>query len=249
MHNYDMHDHEIKHPADYSSELPSDEPSPKPENTPSEVSERDILSTGAPEPPKNPPLIATFGLIGLLLLIYIASSYPHFSRINELAWAVGGLYPPAVLDGQIWRVFTAPLLHADWAHLFNNAFGIYIFGMLLEPSIGSRMMVAIFLFTALGSMLFPLLFTPEAVTIGASGIDYGLIGVYLTLVLLIRRKLNPQLYQQELRSAVIFILVYITWNQYQFPQASVWGHFGGLIFGILFALWFFKATYKARRYG
>ena len=188
------------------------------------------------EPAASPPLTATWTFLGVIVAIYLLTSAPHFQAVNDSSALIGVFIPSAFAAGEYWRLLTAPLMHANPGHLFNNALGIYIFGTLLEPILGARRMWGLYFISGVASMLLSFYMLPNSPTLGASGIDYGLIGAYVMLVLLFRRLTDKALYKQELRSALIFMVIYVVWNQVESPNANLWGHVGGLIGGMTYAL-------------
>ena len=92
--------------------------------------------------------------------------------------AAFGLYPPAVLSLQVWRLFTYMFLHGGLFHLLLNMFVLAMFGPHLERAWGSRRFVRYYLLCGVGAGLFTLLPLPaffDANHIGASGAVYGVL--------------------------------------------------------------------------
>jgi rhomboid protease GluP len=180
------------------------------------------------------PVTSVFS--ALLVVVYLASSAPnHFQGLINRVVYWGSFYGPAVQSGEWWRFLTATLLHDNPMHLFSNVFGILAFGGLIEPVIGSRKLVALYLFSLASGLLLSWLLNPQAVTIGASTIDYGLIGAYLTIALLLRFQLHRGLFFRELRGALLFILIFTLWNAMESEHINMWAHIGGLGAGIIFS--------------
>ncbi len=89
-----------------------------------------------------------------------------------------GLIPTAVLQLQVWRLFTYMFLHGGLFHLLLNMFVLYMFGSQLERVWGRRRFLRYYLLTGVGAGLFTLLPLPaffHANHIGASGAVYGLL--------------------------------------------------------------------------
>lgn len=76
-----------------------------------------------------------------------------------------------------WTLFTSMFIHspADYMHLFNNLFFFFIFGTLLELTIGSRRMFAVFIITGLFAGLAAFHFYPDSRVLGASGAVSGIV--------------------------------------------------------------------------
>ncbi len=205
------------------------------------------------EPPSNEdssaePVLkimpATMVLIMVILLVYGITALPHgFMKADPLALALGAFDPASVSRGQYWRFITATLLHVDLSHVFNNVFGLYIFGRLLEPALGARRMLLLFIVSAVWGLLFSYFLVP-APTVGASTINYGEIGCYIALILLFRYRTDRAMFLRELRAAVIFTGVFVAWNVMDLGTVNLWGHVGGFIAGLLFGYWVYEKHRK-----
>jgi rhomboid protease GluP len=178
--------------------------------------------------------MVTASLLGVMVLIYAATSVNnHFIQASSVWLILGSFSPSALNAGHLWVWLSAPLMHVNWQHLASNAFGLWIFGRLLEPVLGSWRFLMAFVFSAFMSLMFSLWFhsTP---TVGASGGVYGYMGFYLTLVLMSQSKRAR--FFQTLRSIVVFLLVFWLMGLQTQQSVNLWGHVGGLLGGVLFAL-------------
>lgn len=181
-------------------------------------------------------MFVSIGFSVLLVLIYGLTSYPNqFQRpIIEVLY-LGAFIPELARQGEWWRFITATLLHAHPSHLFNNVLGILMFGSLLEPAIGPVRLLVLYAFSVVGGLLLSAYFLPNP-TFGASTIDYGLIGAYLSLILLLRFRTDRAAFYRELRSAVVFVVIFVAWNTMESATVNLWAHVGGLLAGILFSI-------------
>ena len=188
---------------------------------------------------------ASIVLMMVLAMVYGFTTYNHgFMELDETAYDLGAFDPTRVMrDGEIWRFLTANLLHLNPSHIFNNIAGLFVFGQILEPWIGTPRTILLFIVSGIWSMLFSL-FLLQGGTIGISGVNYGEIGCYIGLVLFFRYNTNRELFKQELKSAIIFTVIYAGWNFYQMGTVNIWGHLGGFIAGLLFALWVWEREKK-----
>jgi membrane associated rhomboid family serine protease len=114
--------------------------------------------------------------VALLGAVQIASiAWPGLAQ-----WAV----VPLSLHGLV-GLLTAPLLHADFGHLFSNAIGLVVLGTLLGtvyPRSASRIVLAAWI----GAGAFTWLIGRPSVHLGASGLVHGLFFALFTLALLRR---------------------------------------------------------------
>jgi uncharacterized protein len=92
---------------------------------------------------------------------------------------------PFVLDTTLmwfepWRIPLSVVGHGSLEHLLGNLFSLVLFGFILERSVGSARMVALFVGAGLVvSIVTP--FTPYDRVIGASGAIFALIGALVVL--------------------------------------------------------------------
>ncbi len=88
----------------------------------------------------------------------------------------GGLSRFHIEQGEYWRLVTSGFLHAGPLHLAFNMFGLYILGGLLEPAVGKLQFGILYFVSLLAGAFGALLFEPNALTVGASGAIFGLMG-------------------------------------------------------------------------
>jgi len=80
---------------------------------------------------------------------------------------------------QVWQLFTYLFMHGGFSHIFFNMLALWMFGMELENTWGSRKFLTYYLVCGVGAGLANLLvaplFTSVGPTIGASGAIYGVL--------------------------------------------------------------------------
>jgi membrane associated rhomboid family serine protease len=134
-----------------------------------------------------------------------------------------GLYGPLVADGEWYRVFTSAFLHAGLIHIGFNMLLLWQLGNMLEPALG-RVRFGLVAFTALVSAsLGVLLLSPDSLTVGASGIVFGLMGA--AFLSMRARGVDPM---QSGIGGLIVINLLLT---FAIPGISIGGHLGGLAGG------------------
>jgi membrane associated rhomboid family serine protease len=124
----------------------------------------------------------TFALLIILVAVFTFENMFPLAPGKELApsirtlFGMGPLSRTAVLSGGEWyRLFTAPLLHANFAHIAGNSVALLLGGWLLERLIGRLWFFAFFVIGALGGSLMSLAVGPQnLVSVGASGALMGL---------------------------------------------------------------------------
>ena len=100
-----------------------------------------------------------------------------------------GLRPrDVVTSGAIWQLATYAFLHVDVFHILFNMLALWMFGVELERTWGTRFFAKYYAITGIGAglvtvavSLLPMDFAPrmfQSLTIGASGAVYGLLLAY-----------------------------------------------------------------------
>ena len=145
-------------------------------------------------------------------------------------WALQGA---AVSDGDWWRLVTAMFLHGSILHLAFNMLALYWLGTIIEQALGTPRFLLVYFVSGLAGSAGALWFSSQfAVTVGASGAIFGLIGALLILEYLSTGSLMGQ--------AMVLILVNLALT-FAVPGISIGGHLGGLAGGVV-------ATYALMRY-
>lgn len=127
----------------------------------------------------NPLSKVTHSAVFLCILIYvIGQARPELGGWLDLQF--GNLASAALR--QPWRLLTFSFLHAGLAHLAFNTLFLLRYGPWVEGLYGSRRYLGLWLVASLSSgLLSALLNPPSTLTVGASGVAFGLLGVMLGL--------------------------------------------------------------------
>ena len=169
---------------------------------------------------------ATYILIAVNVLLFIGSTAggssfaggPRGSVAADLA-----LFGPAVAAGDWWRLLTAGFMHAGFIHILFNMYVLYWLGTMLEPVLGHARFLGLYFASLLCGSFGVLLLSPNAVTVGASGAVFGLMGAAFVLQRL--RGVDPM---ASGIGPVILLNLAIT---FVIPGISIGGHLGGLVGG------------------
>ena len=94
--------------------------------------------------------------------------------------------------GEYWQLLTGQLVHADMSHLLSNALLFTFFAYLLYGYFGLRVFpVLCFFLGGLVNYLSLLTYRPAEIRlVGASGMVYLMVGFWLTMYMLIERRLS-----------------------------------------------------------
>ncbi len=174
-------------------------------------------------------LTGTLAVSNLVLFVVSAATegsvwrgYSGIGRIMEN----GALWGPAVdVGGEWWRLFTSGFLHANILHVGFNVMLLWLLGASLERHLGFVRFALLYVAALLSGSLGALLVSPRAVTIGASGAVFGLMGAHLMISRAVGRRARD--------SGVMGLLVLNLLTTFLFPNISIGGHIGGLAGGLL----------------
>ena len=114
-------------------------------------------------------------------LIYINCGVYLFQAMLSGITTAFALYPPAVVQLQVWRLFTYMFLHGGLFHLGLNMLVLYMFGTHLERTWGRAGFLRYYLLCGVGAGLFTLVPIGGffyANHVGASGAVYGVLLAY-----------------------------------------------------------------------
>lgn len=131
---------------------------------------------------------------------------------------------PEVAGGGWWRLITAAFLQASILHLAFNMLALWWLGPPVELALGRLRYLLLYLASGLAGSAGALMLTPDAVTVGASGAIFGLLGAGLVL----ERRTTGRLTGNYL-TLIVLNLVFT----FAVPNISIGGHIGGLVAGVL----------------
>ncbi|MHA7653466.1 rhomboid family intramembrane serine protease [Mycobacterium sp. ML4] len=180
--------------------------------------------------------VVTLALIAVNVLAFIAEmAIPDVQR--QFA-----LWPPAVADGQYYRLVTSAFLHYGPTHLLLNMWALYVVGQPLEMWLGRLRFSALYAVSGLGGSVLVYLLAPlNTPTAGASGAVFGLFAA--TFVVAKRLTLDVRWV-----GAVIVVNLAFTFVAplVSSQQISWQGHLGGLVSGAVIAAAYVYAPRQRR---
>jgi len=135
------------------------------------------------------------------------------------------LFEPFVADGEYYRLITSGFMHSGFLHIGFNMYILWFLGNLLEPSLGPVRFGALYFAALLAGASGALLLSPQAVTVGASGAIFGLMGA--AFVMQRARGMDP------MQSGIGPIILINLALGFIIPNVSIGGHLGGLAGGAL----------------
>lgn len=178
-------------------------------------------------------------LIGVNILIWLILCMQGDTRRAGFMYDHGAMYPPDVLSGEWYRLFSAMFLHFGAEHLISNMFMQYFLGDMLLRALNQWKFAFIYLLAGIGgnvTSLGMMLVTGDlAVAAGASGAIYGIIGALLWVVLRNGGRFESISVPRMLLATAVYI-------GYGFTTEGVdaWAHLGGAVVGFLAAILLYR---------
>jgi len=165
--------------------------------------------------------LTTKVLVGLNVAVFLVTAAQGgvLGRGGDLQSRLA-LFGPAVAQGQWYRLVTSGFVHYGLIHIAFNMLLLYRFGEMIEPAIGRVQFVALYASALLAGSFGALLLSPSALTAGASGAVFGLVGA--AAIGMRQRGINVWQTGVGGLLAINLVLTFVI------PGISIGGHLGGL---------------------
>jgi membrane associated rhomboid family serine protease len=184
---------------------------------------------------RNPGIVTTV-LIGINVGIYLLQLAGGATVNSNSGWIYehGALVVRAIdssgqlvglAQGEWWRLLTAAFLHNGPIHLGLNMLGLWWIGRALENWLGPGRYLLLYLVSGLAGSAGALLVSPGAITVGASGAIFGILGAAIVLERQGTYVLGG--------SALMLLVLSLAFTFARPDQISIGGHLGGLAGGAL----------------
>ncbi len=172
--------------------------------------------------------LAVFAVTLLYELIVYRTMFGQY--YIEVLYTFGMKSNMDILNGEVWRLFTAMFLHIGAVHLISNLIGLLMLGPIIEGHFGHWRFAAIYLLGGLLGSIASFAFSP-ALSAGASGAIFGLLGA--TLLYFYRFRENFGQRGRDILQSMFVVLVLNLFVGVSANNVDNWGHVGGLIGGLL----------------
>ena len=168
----------------------------------------------------------TLTLIAINVGIYFLQLAGGASISANSGWIYqhGALYGPLVAAGDWHRLITAAFLHYGPIHLGMNMLALWWIGRPLEDYLGPVRYLLLYLVSGLAGSAGALIMNPTAVTVGASGAIFGILGAAIVL---------ERQHTYVLGGSALTLLIVNIAFTFAVPGISIGGHLGGLAGGAL----------------
>jgi membrane associated rhomboid family serine protease len=120
--------------------------------------------------------------IAVFILMFLSGiGFVSFKGQDLLNW--GANFGPFTKNGQWWRLITSTFLHGGITHLLMNLFGLLFVGIFLEPILGRRYFLSVYLLTGISASLTSIFWNDNIISVGASGAIFGLYGMFISFMI------------------------------------------------------------------
>lgn len=127
------------------------------------------------------PILNGVNVIIFLIMMFVSESFVSFKPEVLISW--GANYTEGVENGEWWRLFTSIFIHAGFMHLCLNVVGLWLVGIMLEPILGRVRFLLLCITTGVFSSYCSFAWYDKMISVGASGVVFGLMGCILSFVI------------------------------------------------------------------
>lgn len=185
---------------------------------------------------QKPEALCTTVIIVINVAVFLILSLFGDTEDAVFMFQHGAMYEPMVTQQhEFYRIFTSMFLHFGITHLLNNMVLLGALGWNLELEIGKMRFLIIYLVSGIGGNLLSLYFgisaETYAVSAGASGAIFGLMGALLYVVIANRGRLG-----RLSGRGMLFMVILSLYFGFTSSGVDNWAHIGGLITGFVMAV-------------
>jgi membrane associated rhomboid family serine protease len=176
---------------------------------------------------------ATWTLTGALLgaAALISAGVGPSSDFGVLVRS-GAMVRSLIDAGEWWRLVSCVFVHIGAVHLFVNALGTFFLGRVAEELFGSARTVAVFAASGIAGAVASYFAAPAAVSAGASGAVFGLLGAVFVELTLHRDRYRAA-WKRGLWGAVVVVTIAQVGVGFLYPVIDQWAHGAGLLAGVV----------------
>jgi membrane associated rhomboid family serine protease len=162
---------------------------------------------------------------------YMASTPAYHDALANF----GAKVNPLINAGEYWRLLTPIFIHIGIIHLLINMYSLYVVGQQVERLYGGARTLIFYLLTGVAGVVASYAYSPGAISAGASGAIFGLVGVLFSFGIRYRSEL-PGVFRRAFGAGVLPTILLNLWIGYTIPGIDNAAHIGGLVAGAVLAL-------------
>lgn len=194
--------------------------------------------------PQRKPYVV-YSLLGLTIFVFALQYLTQYGFIGPEGFRCPFFLTPdipacyglkvndLIIGGQWWRLLTPIFLHASFLHIGFNMYALNVLGPELEQHFGHWQFLALYLLSGFAGVVLSFLLT-DAPSLGASTSVFGLLAAQGVFAYRNQRVFGRRA-RAALRSIVNIAAINFLIGLTVASGIDNWGHFGGLLGGLLFA--------------
>lgn len=184
-------------------------------------------------------------IVAANILIFLVLDVTGDTESAVFMYDHGAMYPDAVWGGGEWyRLISCMFLHFGIHHLANNMLILFFLGEYLERSLGHIKYVLLYICSGFGGSLLSMFFMirnqDAAVSAGASGAVFGVIGALIFIALRNKGKLGDLTSKR-----LAFMAVLSLYHGFTASGVDNMAHVGGLVCGFLLSALLYRKNYDS----
>lgn len=186
----------------------------------------------------------TMAVIAVNIIVFAVMSIFGNTLDAQYMAEHGAMYPPYVAEnGQYWRLFTSMFMHFGLMHILNNMVMLGAVGRIVEIAMGHVRFLIAYIAAGIcgGALSYAVMLhnNDYAVSAGASGAIFGMVGALVWIVIV-----NRGFYEEISRQQVIFMVILMIYYGVSTSDVDNWDHLGGLAGGFIISI----VLYRKKRY-
>lgn len=205
---------------------------------------REVIPIRNESPRRGVPVVTVLIILACMTVFALQMWYFSPGGLVPLDFVYSLLHPTSDLPQAVKALVLSFFLHGGIIHLLSNMWYLWIFGAIVESSIGARRFAMVYLSCGVLSMLIQVASSPlsSVPIVGASGAIAGIMGLNLVWAPMARILVwFPPIFVFRV-PAFIFLLLwfavqYMSMGRDTPGNSSVawWAHIGGYASGVVFA--------------
>lgn len=173
-------------------------------------------------------------IVGICTLIFVVVNLMPDETLIGYLYYLGASNTELILRGEYYRLFTCMFLHVDIYHLVGNMMMILFVGDELENIVGHFKYIVLVIISGLAGSIatvgFDIMNNTSAMSVGASGMSYGILGGMIACIIRKKEKRNISV------KMVIAITILMLITDSNSGDVNVTAHLGGLVCGFIIGM-------------
>ena len=174
--------------------------------------------------------VVTYVLLAAIAVFFGLQTLLGGSTTIRTLVQLGAQVNMLVAAGENWRLVTAMFLHIGLAHLAFNMYALFILGRDIEGFFGSLQFLTIYVISGIAGNVAYYVAGPNAVSAGASGAIFGLIGAEIAFFVS-NRALFGSFSRQRLSNLALVVVINLAFG-FLGRGINNLAHLGGLVSGL-----------------